>query len=147
QVVIPRMVLHVSGVSSRLSVSALDSGDGDLRALEQAIDGADRLAGGSSELETRQPDLETQQVAPDFPRWRAMIESALEEVERGELIKVVLARRQMLEFAADVNVPGVLHRLRSIFPSTAVFAVGGDSGDFVGASPERLVRAETGSFD
>src|SRR5581483_5156544 len=30
---------------------------------------------------------------------------------------------------------------------TAVFAVGGDSGDFVGASPERLVRAETGSFD
>src|SRR5581483_10746278 len=75
------------------------------------------------------------------------IESALEEVERGELIKVVLARRQMLEFAADVNVPGVLHRLRSIFPSTAVFAVGGDSGDFVGASPERLVRAETGSFD
>lgn len=91
----------------------------------------DASAGGGAP-----PDGFTLTASMPHDQWTALVERTLGELARGNLAKVVLARR------VDVvaNRPFVLHdvlaRLESLYPSCAVFRV----EDFIGASPEILVR-------
>jgi menaquinone-specific isochorismate synthase len=68
--------------------------------------------------------------------WKEVIAAAVEVVERGDLDKVVLARRIDIEANRPFVVSDVLERLASLYPSCMVYSVEG----FLGASPELLVR-------
>ena len=71
-------------------------------------------------------------------RWCATVAAALDEIAAGRLEKVVLARYVDVEADTAIDRADVLARLRALYPSCTVFAV----GTFVGASPELLVGRE-----
>lgn len=70
---------------------------------------------------------------------RAAVAQLVEEIGRGEVRKVVLARAVDIEADRPFDASLVVRRLRATFPTCLLFAVDG----FVGASPELLV-ARTG---
>jgi menaquinone-specific isochorismate synthase len=63
------------------------------------------------------------------------VAAARDEIRAGALRKVVLARAVDLLADVDLDIGGVLRRLRAVYPSCLRFAVDG----LVGASPELLV--------
>ena len=65
-----------------------------------------------------------------------MVESALVDIDRGPLAKVVLARAVHVDADRPFDLAGVLAFLHRSQPGCIVY---GDRG-FVGASPELLVR-------
>ncbi len=70
------------------------------------------------------------------PRWISMVCDALARIENDEFAKVVVARRVSVTADADFDLVAVLGRLQRDHPTCFTFAV----GDFLGASPELLVR-------
>jgi menaquinone-specific isochorismate synthase len=68
--------------------------------------------------------------------WKDVVAGAVELLERGDLAKVVLARRIDIEANRPFVVSEVLERLAALYPSCMVYSVEG----FLGASPELLVR-------
>ncbi len=67
--------------------------------------------------------------------WQAVVVTARDKIRAGALDKVVLARELHIEMSEEIDVGGVLARLRSSFPSSFVYSVDG----MIGASPELLV--------
>jgi menaquinone-specific isochorismate synthase len=67
--------------------------------------------------------------------WQAAVVTARDKIRAGALDKVVLARELCIEMSEEIDVVGVLARLRSSFPSSFVYSVDG----MIGASPELLV--------
>ncbi len=72
--------------------------------------------------------------------FRNAVGAALAALESGALSKVVLARQVDLHLAAPVDVVALLARWRVLEPDCTLFSVPTDEGQFVGASPELLVR-------
>lgn len=68
--------------------------------------------------------------------WKEVVAAAVETLERGDLDKVVLARRIDIEANRPFVVSDVLERLAALYPSCMVYSVEG----FLGASPELLIR-------
>ncbi|MGH9056543.1 MAG: isochorismate synthase [Acidimicrobiales bacterium] len=79
-------------------------------------------------------------LEPSIPHaaWRETVAKAVDHVRRGELDKVVLARRVDITANRPFVVSDVLERLVALYPSCMVFSVDG----FVGASPELLIERQ-----
>jgi menaquinone-specific isochorismate synthase len=67
--------------------------------------------------------------------WKDTVAEAVSVLRRGDLDKVVLARRIDITANRDFVVSDVLERLAALYPSCMVFSMGG----FLGASPELLI--------
>jgi salicylate biosynthesis isochorismate synthase/menaquinone-specific isochorismate synthase len=67
---------------------------------------------------------------------------AVQQIEAGELEKVVLAREVQVQAPVDHDPAAVLGVLREAFGACYVFAVGRGDATFIAASPELLVRRE-----
>ncbi len=75
----------------------------------------------------------------------AMVADALEAIDHGRLVKVVLARQVDVTMSTPVDVPALLDRWHRLEPTCTIFSVPTSDGQFVGASPELLVeRTGTG---
>ena len=72
----------------------------------------------------------------DRDEWTAAVEEAVARIATGPLVKVVLARQMEVVVDGVIDRHAVLDRLRRADPASFTYAV----GDFVGASPELLVR-------
>ena len=73
-------------------------------------------------------------IRPDI--WRdEIVAVARDNIRRGGLDKVVLARELVLRTDEPIDPVAVIERLRSVYPSAILFSVDG----FCGASPELLV--------
>ena len=70
----------------------------------------------------------------------AQVEHALAEIASGRLAKLVLARSLVVDHDDAFDVPGFLVRLRALFPSCTLVAVGRGRDTFLAATPESLVR-------
>jgi menaquinone-specific isochorismate synthase len=68
--------------------------------------------------------------------WKAVVAGAVDAIKRGELRKVVLARRVDITANRPFVITDVLSRLEALYPSCMVFSMEG----FLGASPELLMR-------
>ncbi|HEX9369700.1 MAG TPA: isochorismate synthase [Roseiflexaceae bacterium] len=77
---------------------------------------------------------------PPAAEWKAIVRRVEQDLRRGELGKVVLARRHRVQGRALFDPARVVDRLRSNYPDCFVFAVARGDRCFLGASPERLVR-------
>jgi isochorismate synthase len=77
-------------------------------------------------------------------RWTALVRRALEEIERGSLDKIVLARAIEVEAEAEIDPAALLRALESRYPGCRTFMVRGEGGVFLGATPELLCRVEGG---
>ncbi len=89
------------------------------------------------------PRLVARHSLPPESTFVDSVSQAVSSIERNELEKVVLARREVLEFAAPINRGGVLANLRVQQPGCVVFAV----DEVVGASPELLIRKHGEQFE
>ncbi|MBV9661654.1 MAG: isochorismate synthase [Acidimicrobiales bacterium] len=67
--------------------------------------------------------------------WRDLVAETVAVLERGEMAKVVLARRIDIAANRPFVVSDVLERLVALYPSCSVFSIDG----FLGASPELLI--------
>jgi menaquinone-specific isochorismate synthase len=70
--------------------------------------------------------------------WQVLIADAISRIRKGQLAKVVLARRVDVSANRAFVIPEVLARFAALYPSCMIFCVDG----FVGASPELLIRRE-----
>ena len=68
--------------------------------------------------------------------FRALVRAATDEIEHGELGKVVVAREVIVEADRKISAAAVAERLHALYPSCFTFSM----GNFVGASPELLVE-------
>jgi isochorismate synthase len=78
-------------------------------------------------------------------QWKAIVRQIEQNMRRGELGKVVLARQYHVEGRAVFDPALVAERLRADYADCFVFAVARGERCFLGASPERLVRLRDGA--
>jgi len=78
------------------------------------------------------------------PRWLARTRTALAQIEEGTLQKIVVARRESRALRGDVDVIGVLERLRAARPSCYTFCFAVGASIFIGSSPEMLLSVRDG---
>lgn len=85
--------------------------------------------------------------------WCRLVEAAKQSIAQGDLHKVVLARRSVVETTRTLSVQQVLLNLERAFPGCFLFSFEGDPASggsgrthFVGASPERLVSLQGHEF-
>lgn len=83
--------------------------------------------------------FESGPLSPDD--YLAAVETALARIDEGALSKVVLARELVGRFPASVDTAPALSLLASGYPDCWTFAV----DDFLGSSPETLVRVSNGT--
>ena len=77
--------------------------------------------------------------------YQKAVARALQEIDRGDYRKVVLARARRLTTTEEFHPLGVLNHLRQHYPACYAFSIANGRGQsFIGASPERLVRASGG---
>ena len=85
--------------------------------------------------------LVTREETQSRLQWAVAVNRAVAAIERGELEKVVLARRSTCRFTDAVNPWKLLKRLRDANPHTYLFGIDRKPYDpFIGASPEQLYR-------
>ena len=72
--------------------------------------------------------------------WQLRVAKAIDEIEKSELEKVVLARDLIVNSHRPIDARKILRNLSAEYPSTWVFAVDG----LVGATPELLLRLSRG---
>ena len=72
--------------------------------------------------------------------WQLRVAIAIEEIEKTELEKVVLARDLIVNSHRPIDARKILRNLGAEYPSTWIFAVDG----LVGATPELLLRLSRG---
>jgi isochorismate synthase len=84
------------------------------------------------------------QVASAMPpqHYEAAVASAVGQIERGKIEKVVLAREVQVHAPREYDPAAVFGVLREAFPSCFVFCAGRGEATLVAASPELLVRRE-----
>lgn len=143
--VIPRYLFISCRGSSWLSVNMLvapgcnqqDSVDAVVCALQEL------LRGGEAALREEQAQsIEVQQHDAQVARWQETIVSVVNEITRGAVEKLVLAR-QVSAYSPQPLDPGALiARLRVGYGHCTVFAFASNQSCFVGATPERMVRLD-----
>lgn len=129
--VVPAVVLGRDGDATWVTtVGPVDSADPTAQAPGIATSKpAPASLGTSPERFTLTPTL-------SHADWQGIVAGALEEISCGSFDKVVLARRIDIQADRDFVVTEVLERLRALYPSCMLFKI----DDFIGASPELLVR-------
>lgn len=142
--VVPEIALRRTGGNVRLMVSALACPDDTPEDLLARI--RSRLA------ELREEPLPLLDPAPTgryrvasaMPpqHYEAAVARAVEQIRRGELQKVVLAREVHVHAPVEYSPAAVFGVLREAFPACTVFCVGRGEASFIAASPELLVRRE-----
>ncbi len=102
-----------------------------------------RLRFDAVELDDHVPNPLVRDDVPNRERWDANIAAALDLFERGEMDKVVLARKVTVDADAWLEPGLVLTKLKAVTPNAFHFCYQIDDNlAFVGASPERLYRRE-----
>lgn len=72
--------------------------------------------------------------------FRAQVRRAIAAIEKGELSKVVLGRSLAVDHDGDLDVADFLQRLRSLYPTCTLIAMGRGQDTFLAATPETLIR-------
>ena len=77
---------------------------------------------------------------PGLHDWRALVDAALTEIDRGPLDKVVLCRRLGLKGRRPFDLRRLRAALTYLFPTCQVVSIQRGETRFVAATPERLLR-------
>jgi isochorismate synthase len=126
--------------------------------LGEALDSQRGSESAHSALETLPQDAQTGSHSgaapwPEGPEYRVrsdrahsvfrgQVRRALDEIEAGGMEKVVLARSLCVTHDGELEVPPFLSRLRDLYPSCTLVAMGRGRDVFLAATPEALVRLE-----
>lgn len=75
-------------------------------------------------------------------QWKQTVKKVVDDLQKGTLKKVVLARELRLSFDQLIEVENVIHHLLQEQNESFVFAFESNGDCFIGASPERLVKKD-----
>jgi len=109
---------------------------------ERALNGHSGPSGGRATHDSNGHQLPTsdggvaRREVPGHAVWTESVRRILAAIDAGEVRKVVLARQLVVEGGGPFDRRVILDRLRRSHPSCFTYA----AGDFVGASPELLIR-------
>ncbi len=156
-VFVPRWQVARAGATTTAVANLLVAPDADLTALAERVWRAHAKFTGFRYRETpsheTEPSESSEPGAPTFITaeagdYRAAVARALERIGAGEFKKIVLARAQDLQADRPLHPLRVLNGLRQRFPDCYAFSFANGRGQsFIGASPERLVRASKGVLE
>lgn len=107
-----------------------------------AIAGSEPALADAAEIAASWADGPEFRVRADRPHaiFRGQVALALEAIADGALEKVVLARSLTVDHDGSFDVTAFLERLRSLYPTCALIAIGRGDDTFLAATPETLVR-------
>ena len=89
------------------------------------------------------PEVITRTDYPDYAGWKNNINTSLRKIDKGELDKVVLARRTDVTFKEAVEAVDYVHALKRANDRCYSFLFQPGQGTaFLGATPERLFKIE-----
>lgn len=135
--VLPRVELVVKDEGATLALNLL-AGRDSAASVREALDAV------SLDAASLPPVLDypvARVDRPDRQGWHEAVESALGAMERGEMDKVVLARRATYRFEEALDPAALLARLTEAAPTAFhVLLSDGAGRQFVAATPELLVR-------
>jgi len=138
---VPRVLLRRRGTRTDLTLCGRSVPGGPPREPERTLRLAQALARFIRPAGTR-----ARLIAVDPPaagsRWRQGIAAAMAAIDRGELQKVILARRRYALAQRPIPAAAVVRALLAAQLDCAVFACAQGGRTFLGATPERLVRTE-----
>ncbi len=77
---------------------------------------------------------------PEPAAWKRAVATTVDDIAAGHIRKLVLARTCRLEADDPFACAAAAARLRQAYPTCTTFWLGGGAGDFLGATPEVLVR-------
>ncbi len=145
----PRFLFTSHCGSSWLTVSVLANPGCDARTDADADAAADDLCrlleGGVVMADGERPGSE---VAPtgeaEADRWKEAVAAVVRDVRRGDIEKLVLARRLRARVLGPLDPAAVIRRLRAESGGCTLFAFARGDSCFLGATPERLVRLDAG---
>lgn len=83
--------------------------------------------------------------AADVAGWQESVDFLAAAISRGDVEKVVLARRVELIREGGFDLDAAVERLRQRYAGCTLFAFGRADACFLGATPEMLVRLEAGT--
>ena len=92
--------------------------------------------GAGDHEEPAPPEVPTHLL--DRAEWTEAVNAILARIASGEVEKVVLSRRVVVQPGSELDVPSVIRRIAAARPDAWVYADGG----FVGATPELLVSRD-----
>lgn len=123
------------------------SGDRPSIAYERGILKCEELLGMVFSATPEKPELAGEHVQPQERRtnqshYERMVRAAKSEIERGELIQVVLSQRVVRP--TNASPLRIYEELRSLNPSTYMFMLNFGEFALVGASPELMLRSRNG---
>lgn len=134
------LVVRVEPGSTSASVQAeLEARTRSLESLAAVPDAAVAAPVDLTEVWGDGPEYRVQSDRP-HEVFCAQVEDALGTFAEGELEKVVLARSLAVVHDGPVDVPDFLGRLRGIYPTCTLVAMGRGDDTFLAATPELLVR-------
>jgi len=144
--VIPRFLFASSGGSTWLTVSAMVGPGSDGRVADAVAAGLrDILAGGARVAGAAESGGEAvPEEDVEAGRWQGSVAAVVEDIRRGAVEKLVLARRLRARAPRPIDPGPVIRRLRAGYGGCTVFAFARGGSCFLGATPERLVRFERG---
>lgn len=140
--VLPRFVLTTTDGATWLTINAVVRPDTELAAETEAVLRVYELF-DVEPLKAPPPQVSHFHSAEDVmpaEEWKAIIRLVEQNLRRGELGKVVLAREHRVVGSDAFDPALVVDRLRADYADCFVFAVARGDRCFLGASPERLVR-------
>ena len=132
-----RWVLAAGRIAAEGDVASTESElDGRIRELVDSVDWSWSPAGGEGDRASVDASVDD--------CYEELVASAIATIDRGEIDKVVLARRH--DVSGPIDVASVIGRLEEIYPTCAVFAFTAGDLTFFGATPEELVVLDGSSL-
>jgi isochorismate synthase len=146
--VLPRLLIVRRDQSATLTATCIvnESSDcsGILRRLESDLEDMQRSAVRPRPEPSSDPTSIRYEAAPTLPlpQWKQAVADTVDDITRGRLDKLVLARCCTVASNRLFDCEPVLRHLRKTYPSCVLFWIGTPHGDFLGATPEPLVRVK-----
>jgi salicylate biosynthesis isochorismate synthase len=145
---VPRALLRIENGAASVTATVLVGPEANVTAVAAEIDGLIGDAAASAktpgERDGAAPAPVLRREVPAAGPWKSMVAEAAGDVRAGRLDKVVLARTERVECAADIDLAATLRRMATGNRTAMIFAFGVPGGVFLGASPETLVHLEDG---
>jgi isochorismate synthase len=150
RLIVPRALLHVEGGQALLrTTQRIDPHDSQNSVSERFATDLDRCRTWLDVPPAwpEKPRFVGKIAIPDRGTWEASVAAAVKRIRQGAFDKVVLAREERLVAEAPFAPVAALAHLRRLDPAATLFAMQSGSSWFIGATPERLVRLQSGQVD
>ncbi|HLR81216.1 MAG TPA: isochorismate synthase [Bacillota bacterium] len=139
---IPQFVLTKYKAQDYLTININIHKDDDPLQIAHQLTKQEQLLLQSSQFtsEVQAHIIDSEEIA--LNQWKDVVQQAIDELQGGQMQKIVLARELRLKLSQQANIAHILKQLLDTQPNSYVFAFEQGDDCFVGATPERLVKLE-----